>query len=118
MKHPTGTGADTAPNTAAWGTSANSASKPAYTQNRIGVTASMTGGQDGQALTDANIIMGYDKFKSSEDVDVSLIVTGSQTSVVNSYLISNIAETRKDCMVFCSPNNPMLLIILEMKFQQ
>ena len=103
MKHPTGTGADTAPNTAAWGTSANSASKPAYTQNRIGVTASMTGGQDGQALTDANIIMGYDKFKSSEDVDVSLIVTGSQTSVVNSYLISNIAETRKDCMVFCSP---------------
>ena len=103
MKHPTGTGADTAPNTAAWVTSANSASKPAYTQNRIGVTASMTGGQDGQALTDANIIMGYDKFKSSEDVDVSLIVTGSQTSVVNSYLISNIAETRKDCMVFCSP---------------
>ena len=103
MKHPTGTGADTAPNTAAWGTSANSASKPGYTQNRIGVTASMTGGQDGQTLTDANIIMGYDKFKSAEDVDVSLIVTGAQSSVVNSYLISNIAETRKDCMVFCSP---------------
>ena len=103
MKHPTGSGADTAPNTAAWGTSANSASKPAYTQNRIGVTASMTGGADGQTLTDANIIVGYDKFKSAEDVDVSLVVTGAQSSVVNSYLISNIAEVRKDCMVFCSP---------------
>jgi hypothetical protein len=103
MKHPNSTGADTAPNTAAWGTSANSASKPAYTCNRINMTASMSGGADGQELTDANIIGGYDKFKSAEDVDVSLIITGAQSTVVNSYLISNIAEVRKDCMVFISP---------------
>jgi len=103
MKHPTGTGADTAPNTASWGTSANSALKPFFTQNRIGINASMSGGADGQDLTDGEIITGFDKFKSSEDVDVSLVVTGAQSSVVNSYLISNIAETRKDCMVFCSP---------------
>jgi|TARA_B110000263_G_scaffold11076_1_gene9419 hypothetical protein len=103
MKHPNSTGADTAPNTAAWGTSANSASKPAYTSNRINMTASMSGGADGQELTDANIIGGYDKFKSAEDVDVSLIITGAQSTVVNSYLISNIAEVRKDCMVFISP---------------
>ena len=103
MKHPTGTAADTAPNTAAWGTSANSASKPAFTANRINITASMSGGSDGQELTDANIITGYDKFRSAEDVDVSLVITGAQSTVVNSYLISNIAETRKDCMVFISP---------------
>jgi len=103
MKHPNGTGADTAPNTAAWGTSANVASKPSYTQSRTNISASMTGGADGQELSDANIILGYDKFKSAEDVDVSLIITGAVSSVINSYLISNIAETRKDCMVFVSP---------------
>ena len=103
MKHPNGTGADTAPNTAAWGTSANVASKPSYTQNRTNISTSMTGGADGQELTDANVILGYDKFKSSEDVDVSLIITGSVSAVINSYLISNIAEVRKDCMVFASP---------------
>jgi hypothetical protein len=103
MKHPNGTGADTAPNTAAWGTSANVASKLSYTQNRTNISTSMTGGADGQELTDANVILGYDKFKSSEDVDVSLIITGSVSAVINSYLISNIAEVRKDCMVFASP---------------
>ena len=103
MKHPTGTGADTAPNTAAWGTTANAAVKPSFTQSRTNISASMTGGADGQELTDANVIMGYDKFKSAEDVDVSLVITGSNSTVVNSYLISNIAETRKDCMVFISP---------------
>ena len=103
MTHPSGTGADTAPNTAAWGTSANVASKPSYTQSRTNFSISMSGGADGQDLTDANIIMGYDKFKSAEDVDVSFIITGPASSIVNSYLISNIAETRKDCMVFVSP---------------
>ena len=103
MKHPSGTGADTAPNTAAWGTSANVASKPSYTQSRTNISISMTGGADGQELTDANVIMGYDKFKSAEDVDVSLVITGAASTVVNSYLISNIAESRKDCMVFISP---------------
>ena len=103
MKHPSGTGSDTAPNTAAWGTSANVASKLSYTQNRTNISTCMTGGADGQELTDANVILGYDKFKSSEDVDVSLIITGSVSAVINSYLISNIAEVRKDCMVFASP---------------
>jgi len=103
MKHPTGTGSSSAPNTALWGSSANSASKPAFTQNRITVNASMTGGADGQTLTDAITITGFDKFKSSEDIDISLMLAGSCSSTVASYLISNIAETRKDCMVFISP---------------
>ena len=103
MKHPSGTAASTAPNTALWGTSANSASKPAFTQNRTTVNASMTGGADGQTLTDAITITGFDKFKSSEDIDISLMIAGSCSSTVASYLISNIAEVRKDCMVFISP---------------
>jgi phage tail sheath protein FI len=59
----------------------------------------------------------YDKFQSAEDVDISLLLTGkSQYGVYGeglaNYLIDNIAETRKDCVVFVSPtqetivNNP------------
>ncbi len=46
----------------------------------------------------------YDLFKSPEDIDVSLIMTGKSTdaNTVN-YIISNICEVRKDCMVFVSP---------------
>ena len=103
MKHPTAGGADTAPNTAAWGTSANSALKPAFTANAINFSTSLTGGADGQTLTDANKIGGFDKFKSAEDIDISLVLSCDASSTVVSYLISNIAEVRKDCMIFCSP---------------
>ena len=103
MKHPTAGAASTGPNTAAWGASANSSLKPAFTANRINFSTSMTGGADGQTLTDADKILGYDKFKSAEDVDISLILGCDSSSTVVSYLISNIAEVRKDCMVFCSP---------------
>ena len=58
----------------------------------------------------------YDKFKSAEDYDISLILTGKSFGGSSSYLgrnvtgfqfanylIDNIAERRKDCVVFVSP---------------
>jgi hypothetical protein len=52
---------------------------------------------------------GYDLFQSAEDVDVSLILTGKSLGGVNgeqlgNYLVDNIAEVRKDCVVFISPD--------------
>jgi phage tail sheath protein FI len=52
--------------------------------------------------------VGYDLFASAEDVDVSLILTGTARGGTNgeqipNYLIDNIAEKRKDCVVFVSP---------------
>jgi len=71
--------------------------------NALPVTASMTDGKDGATPSSAQKITGYDKFKSSEDVDVSLILGSSADATLAEHLITNIAETRKDCLVVLSP---------------
>jgi hypothetical protein len=66
------------------------------------------GGQDGYSESTAPlglVAAGYDKFASAEDVDISLILTGKgkgDADLVN-YIIDNICEVRKDCVVFASP---------------
>lgn len=73
---------------------------------------SFIGGRDGgdeSAVTPAVLISGYDLFASAEDVDVSLLLTGKSRGGTNgeqitNYLIDNIAEKRKDCVVFVSPD--------------
>ena len=88
--------------------------------NTAPLNLSLSGGADG--VTESTATLGvysraYDKFRSSEDVDVSLILTGKSQFGVSgeglaNYLIDNIAEFRKDCVVFVSPkqetvvNNP------------
>ena len=56
----------------------------------------------------ASLVAGYDFYKSAEDVDVSLILTGKSMGGTNGeglgkYIIDNIAESRKDCVAFISP---------------
>jgi hypothetical protein len=68
----------------------------------------LTGGTDGAIVTSNELITGWDMFRNSEVVDVSLLFTGaaggdSSMTVVNKYVIDNIAESRKDCVVFFSP---------------
>ena len=60
-------------------------------------------GKDGGTPADADYINGYDLFKSSEDVDVSIILGGGADTAVANYLIGSIAESRKDCVVCLSP---------------
>jgi len=84
------------------------------------LSMSMTMGRDiGSESTTNNlgdILRAYDKFKSGEDIDVSLILTGKSRGGATTnggrivegfqlanYLIDNIAESRKDCVVFVSP---------------
>ena len=79
--------------------------------NTAPLNLSLSGGTDG--VTESTATLGvyaaaYDKFRNSEDIDVSLILTGKSQFGVNgegkaNYLIDNIAEFRKDCVVFCSP---------------
>ena len=73
---------------------------------------SLTTGADGadeSTITLAALATGYDLFVSPEDVDVSLILQGKamhgtdDTGVAN-YIIDNICEVRKDCIVFVSPS--------------
>ena len=73
---------------------------------------SMQLGQDGDGEGDVSvgtILSGYDLFASAEDVDVSLVMTGKSRGGTNgeqisNYLVDNIAETRKDCIVLTSPD--------------
>jgi hypothetical protein len=67
------------------------------------ISGSFVGGTDGSAPTTADVIRAYDKFKSTEDVDVSLITTAAHGSTAVRYVINQIAESRKDCMAFFSP---------------
>lgn len=73
-----------------------------FTQGDDQYTVSLSGGTVG-AVTDANRITAYDRFANAEEVDVSLIVTGSANLAVVQHCIDNLAEYRKDCVVFCSP---------------
>jgi hypothetical protein len=75
-------------------------------------TQSFRNGADGVTETTqtlANMATAYNKFAKTEQVDISLILTGkSQYGVTGeglaNYLIDNIAEVRKDCIVLLSPN--------------
>ncbi len=72
-----------------------------------------TDGYDEVTLPNSVLLSAYDLFQSAEDIDISFILAGKtlNTAQVN-YLIDNIAENRKDCVVFASPqkgnvvNNP------------
>lgn len=85
--------------TATWG---NPASGTTFAQNDTSYTTSLTGGVD-SAVTDADMIHAYDKFSNAEEVDVSLIMLGAANTVVSEYVLDNIVETRKDCVMFISP---------------
>lgn len=63
----------------------------------------LQGGKDGGVPTDADYIDGYLLFKSPEDVDISMIMGGAASSTLAVYLINNIAEYRKDCVICLSP---------------
>ena len=89
----------------------NTAANIATSNTPTPMTLSFTGGVD-KSETDipfADIAKAYDLFVSPDDVDVSLIMTGRSRGGVNetqagNYLIDNLGETRKDCVVFVSPH--------------
>jgi hypothetical protein len=107
-----------------WRTVINDASQYIWAVNDISGAASATAenltnstldiasiplslGRDG--ADEANIPLGiittaYDMFKSAEDIDISLVLAGKSNNFqLGNYLIDNIAESRKDCVAFISP---------------
>lgn len=76
------------------------------------VTVSLTGGVSETSLTSGEVRLAYDLFKNAENIDISLVIIGHHGLSTAKYVIQNIAETRMDCVVFCSPsfgavvNNP------------
>jgi len=92
--------ADTALGTSAWGTVATSG--VIYNAKGGIVRESLTGGVDGTDVTDGNKITAFSKFKNTEEVEIGLLMAGEASATVALELIS-IAEQRKDCVAFISP---------------
>ena len=80
--------------------------------NSVPYTESFAGGAD--VVTESNatvatLAAAYDLFADASTVDVSLVMAGKATGGTNgeqlaNYLVDNIAEVRKDCVVFVSPD--------------
>jgi hypothetical protein len=85
-------------NTSNWG---NTSQGTAFTSNAA-YSYVLSNGVSSDT-TDAELILGYDRFKNAEETDISLIVTGAASTNVAKYIIDNIVETRRDCVAFISP---------------
>lgn len=64
---------------------------------------SLSGGSDGSAITAGERQTAYANFANDELYDISLIVMGPANGATAKYVVDNVAEIRKDCMVFLSP---------------
>jgi hypothetical protein len=92
----TGTGEDdNIPSTALTGTF----TAPIYEAMSVGNDG------DGEAsISLGKISQGYDLYRDPNEVDISALICGkSSSSNLANYLTQNIAETRKDCVVYASP---------------
>lgn len=67
-------------------------------------TSILSGGDAANdVVTDGNRELGWDIFQNADTYDISLVPTGAAGSVLQQYIIDNIAEQRKDCVAFVSP---------------
>tara|TARA_Y100001937_G_scaffold35569_1_gene51055 strand:+ start:2958 stop:4886 length:1929 start_codon:yes stop_codon:yes gene_type:complete len=82
-----------------WG---SNASGTTFTAVNTPTLESLSAGADGSTRTVAELKTAFDKFVDAETVDFSLIIAGKCTATHVDNLIS-IAESRKDCVVFASP---------------
>ena len=91
------------------------ASSTNYTPANITMTLGADGYDESSASNFAVIASAYDFFASAEDIDISLVLQGRPIGPAGSlwqlsnYLIDNIAEIRKDCVVFVSPDKSQTL---------
>lgn len=87
---------------ATWGTTAAGKTYAQLANVSAVHTVSLAGGADGVVVA-GNVQTGYSKFIDGDLIDVSLIMTGAAEPATALYAINNVAEVRKDCVVFVSP---------------
>jgi hypothetical protein len=77
----------------------------AFKTLKYNISYSLTGGLDGYGATDGELQTAFSLFADDQSYDVSLVMTGKASPVLANWVISNIGEVRKDCIVFVSPVN-------------
>jgi len=91
--------ADYANTHSTWGSTMSGTS---FTTIATSKTYALSNGTD-EVPTDANLVTSYGLFANSEEVDISLVMTGNADVTVQQYVIDDIATYRKDCVAFISP---------------
>lgn len=71
------------------------------TGGSVGVT--LAAGADGSAVTASDREAGWNLFADADNVDISLAFVGDADITGATWVLQNIGETRKDCVVFVSP---------------
>lgn len=92
----------------AWGQSSENIVKT--NTNRLQVLSSISdytldGGTVDYNSSDASIQTAYSVFANVDQYDISLIPVGNVSAVTAKFIVDNVAEVRKDCVVFISPNS-------------
>ena len=85
-----------------WGNDAAGTAFNATPLDNTALNHTFNGGTDGVTIADADKIRGYELFKNADIVDVSLLLGADANQTVALKLIE-IAESRKDCVAFLSP---------------
>jgi hypothetical protein len=68
-------------------------------------TSALSGGLDSLTSTNGQKMTAFELFSDAESLDVNLVMCGKADSIVANYVVQNIAEVRKDCVAFVSPQN-------------
>jgi phage tail sheath protein FI len=92
-------------NTTNWGTLATGGTTFSQIANLSVTTANSANLSGGAYFTSTNgeDVVAWDKFRQSDEVDVSLLITGDASPAVAQHVIDNVAEFRRDCVAFISP---------------
>lgn len=69
------------------------------------ITRQLVGGANDFVSTTGQKQNAYALFQNDEAYDISLVMCGNADREVASWVISNVAELRKDCVAFVSPKN-------------
>ena len=83
-----------------WG---NAVAGTTFTAVNTPTLESLSGGNNGSTITDAQLKTAYEKFQDAETVDIGLIMAGPSGSAAHVDNLITIAEERKDAVVFASP---------------
>ena len=90
-----------------WGTDTTTT----YTAVNIVTVVSLTGGTDDYSVTAGELALAYKLFEDTEEIDVNLVLAGPSSGVADTTagmdthgtMITDLVETRKDCVGFISP---------------
>ena len=77
----------------------------ALTQANGIITESFSGGNNGSTVSDADYIIGWKELTDPNKVDISFLLSGEASNTLATFLIQEVAESRKDCVAFISPES-------------